>query len=59
MILDCLDGWSVRKESSFLVGDRAHDLEAAAAAGIQGHLFKGGDLKAFIRPLFGSGVAEH
>ena len=56
MILDCLDGWPVRKEFSFLVGDKLHDLEAAAAAGIRGHLFEGGDLEAFIRPLFGSGV---
>jgi D,D-heptose 1,7-bisphosphate phosphatase len=56
MILDCLDGWPVRKESSFLVGDKPHDLEAAAAAGIRGHLFEGGDIEAFIHPLFGSGV---
>lgn len=51
MILDCLDGWPVRKESSFLVGDKPHDLQAAAAAGIRGHLFKGGNLTEFIRPL--------
>jgi D,D-heptose 1,7-bisphosphate phosphatase len=57
MILDCLDGWPVRKESSFLIGDKPHDVEAASAAGIRGHLFEGGNLEAFIRPLFGSGVA--
>jgi D-glycero-D-manno-heptose 1,7-bisphosphate phosphatase len=51
--LDCLKGWPVRKEQSFLVGDRQHDLEAAAAAGIAGHLFDGGNLEAFIRPLLG------
>ena len=54
MILDCLKGWPVRKESSLLVGDRLHDLEAAVAAGIPGYLFEGGDLSAFIRPLLGS-----
>lgn len=51
MILDCLDGWPVRKERSLLVGDKPHDLQAAAVAGIKGHLFEGGDLLAFIRPL--------
>ena len=56
MILDCLEGWPVRKEGSLLVGDKPHDLEAAAAAGIPGHLFEGGDLAAFIRPLLGTGV---
>jgi D-glycero-D-manno-heptose 1,7-bisphosphate phosphatase len=41
MILGCLDGWPVRKESSFLVGEKPHDVETAAAAGIRGHLFEG------------------
>jgi D,D-heptose 1,7-bisphosphate phosphatase len=57
MILDCLDGWPVRKESSFLVGDKPHDLEAAAAAGIPGHLFEGGNLASLIRPLLRSKAA--
>jgi D,D-heptose 1,7-bisphosphate phosphatase len=56
MILDCLDGWPVRKESSFLVGDKLHDLEAAGAAGIPGHLFEGGNLASLIRPLLRSTV---
>ncbi len=54
MILDCLDSWPVRKESSLLVGDKPHDIQAAAAAGIRGHLFEGGNLEVFIRPLLGS-----
>jgi D-glycero-D-manno-heptose 1,7-bisphosphate phosphatase len=58
MILDCLDSWPVRKEGSLLIGDKPHDLQAAAAAGIQGHLFKGGDLLAFIRPLLKVGKGE-
>ena len=51
MIFDCLEGWPVRKDASLLVGDRALDLEAAAAAGISGYLFEGGNLEAFVRNL--------
>ncbi|WP_276326013.1 hypothetical protein [Bradyrhizobium yuanmingense] len=40
-----------------LVGDNVRDLEAAAAAGIPGHLFKGGDLAAFLRPLLFPGAS--
>ncbi|HVQ72343.1 MAG TPA: HAD-IIIA family hydrolase [Bradyrhizobium sp.] len=57
MILDCLKGWPVRKESSLLIGDMPHDLQAADAAGISGHLFRGGDLLSFIRPLLGADAA--
>jgi len=58
MILDCLKGWPVRKETSLLVGDMPHDLQAAAAAGIKGHLFEGDNLLSFIRPLLGANGAN-
>lgn len=51
MILDCLKAWPVRIEGSLLVGDNIRDIEAAVAAGIPGHLFREGDLAAFLRPL--------
>jgi len=51
MILDCFRDWPVRKDASFLVGDRILDLQAAAAAGISGYLFEGGNLETLVRGL--------
>ncbi|WP_128926857.1 HAD-IIIA family hydrolase [Bradyrhizobium guangxiense] len=51
MIIDCMNGWPVRTEGSLLVGDNDRDVEAAPAAGLPGHLYKDGDLAAFLRPL--------
>lgn len=48
MIVDVLRRWPIAHDRSFLVGDRATDLEAAARAGIQGFRFTGGDLLQFM-----------
>lgn len=51
MIHDLMEHWPVRREGSFVVGDRASDIEAAQAAGLPGFLFTGGDLDAFVADI--------
>jgi D,D-heptose 1,7-bisphosphate phosphatase len=51
MIRKLLSEWPVDVSQSFLVGDRETDIEAAAAAGIRGHLFAGGNLFDFVTKL--------
>lgn len=51
MILRALADLPIERAGSFLVGDKPRDLEAAQAAGLPGHLFRGGDLDAFVGGL--------
>ena len=48
MILDLMQHWPVRREGSFVIGDRPSDIEAGQAVGLPGFLFGGGDLDAFV-----------
>jgi D-glycero-D-manno-heptose 1,7-bisphosphate phosphatase len=53
MILDLLKTWELDPRRCIMVGDKDTDMQAAAAAGIAGHLFPGGNLLEFIKPLLG------
>lgn len=54
MILDLLRAWQLDPAQCVMVGDQPSDMAAAAAAGVTGHLFAGGDLAAFVRPVLES-----
>ena len=47
MILQAMADFPVKKDASFLIGDKQTDIAAAHAAGIGGFLFKGGNLATY------------
>ena len=47
MLLKAMADFPVKREASFLIGDKQTDIEAARAAGVAGFLFTGGDLSQF------------
>ena len=57
MLLDLIRAWELDPKRAVMVGDQETDMAAAAAAGVAGHLFRGGNLLRFLRPILdGSGV---
>ena len=53
MLLKAMRDFPTERERSFLVGDRETDIQAAAAVGVRGFLFEGGNLDAFIAGQLG------
>jgi D-glycero-D-manno-heptose 1,7-bisphosphate phosphatase len=53
MILDLLKTWELDARRCIMIGDKDTDMQAAAAAGVAGRLFPGGNLLEFVRPLLG------
>ncbi len=51
MILDLIAKWPTDLARSGVIGDKASDVEAGAAAGIAGSLFTGGDLEPAVEAL--------
>lgn len=47
MLLNAMADFPVKRESSFLIGDKQTDIDAARAAGVGGFLFKGGNIATF------------
>ncbi len=51
MLIDLMEKWPVELSGSFLIGDKDSDLRAAKFLGIDGHLFEGGNLAAFVEQV--------
>jgi D-glycero-D-manno-heptose 1,7-bisphosphate phosphatase len=52
MIHDLLSAWNVNPEQSLFIGDKPSDLQAAAAAGIKGYLFKQTNVRHMLEHIF-------
>ena len=51
MLRDLIRAWELDPARCVMVGDQPTDMKAAAAAGIAGALFQGGNLLSFLRPI--------
>ncbi len=51
MLLDLIHSHGIDPALAVMVGDQETDMQAAAAAGVSGHLFAGGNLMTFLKPI--------
>ena len=51
MLLDLIRAWEIDPSRAAMAGDQETDMQAAAAAGVTGHLFRSGNLLSFLRPI--------
>jgi D,D-heptose 1,7-bisphosphate phosphatase len=51
MLLDLIEMWDLDPARAVMIGDQDTDMQAAAAAGVAAHLFRGGNLLSFVRPI--------
>ncbi len=51
MLLDLITQWDLDPAAAVMIGDQPTDMQAAAAAGVAGFLFRGGNLLSFLRPI--------
>ncbi len=58
MLLDLIDAWALMPGQAVMIGDQDSDMRAAAAAGVAGHRFSGGNLLAFLRPILDQPLAD-
>lgn len=58
MLLDLLSRWEVEPAACVMIGDQPTDMAAAAAAGVAGFRFTGGNLDDFVAPLLAGQMAE-
>ena len=51
MIEQAFNEWDIKKEQSFLIGDKKSDIQAAETIKMAGYLFQGGNLYEFVQGL--------
>ena len=51
MLVDLMRHWRLDPARCMMIGDQTTDMQAAHAAGMEGHLFSGGNLARFAMPL--------
>ncbi len=51
MVLDLIRTWELDPVRGVMIGDQPTDMAAAAAAGVPGHLFPGGNLLEFVQRI--------